>query len=81
MTFSENRYSPFQVMLQWRQNAPIIEQRCAGRSPNSANRKHQIPRHPRRTSSSLRPASDFGTYKCQRLPKVGAGRQRMAAQL
>jgi len=74
MTFSEYRYSPFQVMLQWRQNAPIIEQRCAGRSPNSANRKHQIPRHPRRTSSSLRPASDFSG--CQKSEPDGSEWQR-----
>jgi transposase InsO family protein len=46
-------------LLQRHQNASIIGQRCAGHSPNSANRKHQITRHPRRTSSPLRPGLGF----------------------
>jgi hypothetical protein len=46
-------------LLQQGQNTPIIEQRCAGLSPNSANRKHQITRHHWRTSSSLRPGLGF----------------------
>src|SRR5258706_1304537 len=40
-------------LLQLRQNASIIGQGCSGHSPNSANRKHQITRHPWRTSSPL----------------------------
>src|SRR6202140_2912561 len=46
-------------LLQLRQNASILEQRCAGHSPNSANRKHQITRHPWRTSPPLRPSLSF----------------------
>src|SRR6202022_4260106 len=46
-------------LLQLRQNASILEQGCAGHSPNSANRKHQITRHPWRTSSPLRPSLSF----------------------
>jgi hypothetical protein len=42
-----------------RQNASILEQGCAGHSPNSANRKHQITRRPGRTSSPLRPSLSF----------------------
>jgi hypothetical protein len=38
-----------------RQNASILEQRCAGFSPGSANRCDQFTRHPGRTSSPLRP--------------------------
>jgi hypothetical protein len=44
-------------------NASILEQGCAGHSPNSANRKHQITRHPWRTSPPLRPSLVFGTHK------------------
>jgi len=47
------------TLLQRHQNASIIGQRCAGHSPNSANRKHQITRHPRRTSPPLRPSLSF----------------------
>ena len=39
--------------------ASVIGQRCAGHSPNSANRKHQIARHPWRTSPPLRPSLSF----------------------
>src|SRR5258705_7767325 len=46
-------------LLQLRQNASIIGQGCAGHSPNSANRKHQITRHPWRTSPPLRPSLSF----------------------
>ena len=46
-------------LLQRHQNAPIIEQRCAGLSPGSANRNHQFTRHPWRTSSPLRPGLGF----------------------
>src|SRR5665647_2462538 len=46
-------------LLQLRQNASILEQGCAGHSPNSANRKHQITRHPWRTSPPLRPNLSF----------------------
>ena len=46
-------------LLQLRQNASILEQGCAGFSPNSANRKHQITRHPGRTSPPLRPSLSF----------------------
>jgi hypothetical protein len=41
------------------QNASILEQGCAGHSPNSANRKHQITHHPWRTSPPLRPSLSF----------------------
>jgi hypothetical protein len=41
---------------QWRQKASILEQGYAGHSPNSANRTHQITRHPWRTSPPLRRA-------------------------
>src|ERR1700732_5186495 len=40
-------------------NASIPEQGCAGHSPNSANRKHQITRHSWRTSPPLRPSLSF----------------------
>src|ERR1700682_1601056 len=46
-------------LLQLRQNASILEQGCAGFSPGSANRKHQITRHPWRTSAPLRPSLSF----------------------
>src|ERR1700722_9901774 len=46
-------------LLQLRQNASVLEQGCAGHSPNSANRKHQITRHPWRTSPPLRPNLGF----------------------
>src|SRR6266852_690077 len=46
-------------LLQLRQNPSIPQQGCAGHSPNSANRKHQITRHPWRTSSPLRPSLSF----------------------
>ena len=44
------------ALLQRHQNASIIGSGCAGLSPNSANRKHQITRHPWRTSPPLRPS-------------------------
>src|ERR1700738_2243377 len=40
-------------------NASILEQGCPGFSPGSANRKHQITRHPWRTSPPLRPSLSF----------------------
>src|SRR5665647_479859 len=46
-------------LLQLRQNASILEQGCADHSPNSANRKYQITRHPWRTSPPLRPSLSF----------------------
>src|ERR1700676_2539936 len=46
-------------LLQLRQNASILEQGCAGHSPNSANPKHQITRHPWRTSPPLTPSLSF----------------------
>src|ERR1700692_2318026 len=46
-------------LLQRHQNASILEQGCAGHSPNSANRKHQITRHPWRTSPPVRPSLSF----------------------
>src|ERR1700722_18666992 len=55
-------------LLQWRQNASILEQGCAGHSPNSANRKHQITRHPWRTSPPLRPSLSF--RYTQRVPSA-----------
>jgi Integrase core domain len=57
-------------LLQLRQNASIIGQRCAGFSPGSADRKHQIVPHPRRTSSSLRQSLGFRytqRHRCRRL--------------
>src|SRR5882672_8704073 len=36
-----------------------LNQGCAGHSPNSADRKHQITRHPWRTSPPLRPSLSF----------------------
>jgi hypothetical protein len=39
------------TLLQRNQNAPVIEQRCAGLSPGSADWKYQIAPNPRRTSS------------------------------
>jgi hypothetical protein len=44
--------------LQRRPNASVIEQRCAGLSPGSADWKYQLARNPRRTSSPLR--ADLG---------------------
>src|SRR5665647_2830787 len=46
-------------LLQLRQNASILEQGCTSLSPNSANRKHQITRHPWRTSPPLRTSLSF----------------------
>src|SRR6202171_968259 len=46
-------------LLQFRQNASILEQGCAGFSPGSANRCDQFTRHPSRTSSPLRPSLSF----------------------
>src|ERR1700693_4107615 len=46
-------------LLQLRQNASILEQGCTSLSPNSATRKHQITRHPWRTSPPLRPSLSF----------------------
>lgn len=46
-------------LLQRRQNAPIIEQRCAGLSSSSADGEHQIISCPRRTSSPLRQSLSF----------------------
>ena len=40
-------------------NASVFKQRCAGLSPNSANRNDQITRHPWRTSPPLRPSLNF----------------------
>src|SRR6202521_429532 len=50
-------------------NASILEQGCSGVSPGSANRKHQITRHPWRTSSPLRPSLSF------RYTQVSAARE------
>src|SRR5262249_43939662 len=46
-------------LLQLRQNASILEQGCARFSPGAANRCDQFTRHPRRTSSPLRPCLSF----------------------
>src|SRR6478752_92852 len=58
------------ALLQRHQNASIIGQRCAGHSPNSANRKHQITRHPRRTSPPLRPSLSFRYTQSAALSKL-----------
>src|SRR5216683_4196550 len=47
------------TLLQQHQDAPVIGQRCTSLSSNSANRKHQITRHPWRTSPPLRPSLSF----------------------
>src|SRR4030081_1237843 len=63
-------------LLQLRQNASIIGQGCSGHSPNSANRKHQITRHPWRTSSPLWSDLRFsvhtviGSIRCECLDHV-----------
>jgi hypothetical protein len=46
-------------LLQRNQNASIIEQRCAGLSPGSADWKYQIAPNPRRASSPLRAGLGF----------------------
>ena len=46
-------------LLQRCQNASIIGQGCAGLSPGSADREHQIVPHPRRNPSPLRPGLGF----------------------
>jgi hypothetical protein len=46
-------------LLQRHQNASVVGQRCAGFSPGSADRKHQIVPHPRRTPSPLCPGLGF----------------------
>jgi hypothetical protein len=46
-------------LLQYPQNAPILEQGYAGFSPGSANRCDQFTRNPGRTSSPLRPCLSF----------------------
>src|SRR5260221_10641424 len=48
-----------QILQLYAQDAPVIGQRCTSLSPNSANRKHQITRHPWRTSPPLRPSLSF----------------------
>src|SRR3984885_7285805 len=57
-TFSSNS-KIFRRFVQLRQNTSIVEQGCSGHSPRSANRKHQITRHPWRTSPPLRPSLSF----------------------
>src|SRR5882724_3167914 len=46
-------------LLQRRENASVIEQRCACLSPGSAIRRHKFARHTGRTSSSIRSDLDF----------------------
>jgi hypothetical protein len=46
-------------LLQRHQNASIIGQRCAGLSPGTADWKHQIVSHPRRTPPPLCPRLSF----------------------
>ena len=46
-------------LLQWRENASVIEQGCAGLSAGSAIRRHRFARHTGRTSSSIRSDLDF----------------------
>jgi hypothetical protein len=46
-------------LLQRRENASVIEQRCACLSPGSAIRRHKFARHTERTSSSIRSDLDF----------------------
>ena len=49
-------------LLQWRQNASVSKQGCAGFSPGSAIRSHQFARHLGRTSPSLRAGLDFSVH-------------------
>src|SRR5712671_6999550 len=46
-------------LLQRRENASVIEQGCACRSPGSAIRRHKFARHTGRISSSIRSDLDF----------------------
>jgi hypothetical protein len=46
-------------LLQRSQNAPVVGQRCASLSPDSADRKHQIALNPWRPSSPLCPGLGF----------------------
>src|SRR5258708_19991358 len=52
-------------LLQRRENASVIEQRCACLSPGSAIRRHKFERHTGGTSSSIRSDLDF---RCWLLP-------------
>jgi hypothetical protein len=46
-------------LLQWRENASVSKQRCAGLSAGSAIRRHKFTRHLGRTSSPLRSGLTF----------------------
>jgi hypothetical protein len=56
-------------LLQRRQNASVIEQRCACLSPGSAIRRHNFTRHPGRASSPIRSGLSFrytqGAAECR----------------
>ena len=57
-------------LLQWRQNASVSKQRCAGFSAGSAIRLHKFARHLGRTSPSLRAGLSF-RYTQGEFGKVG----------
>ena len=46
-------------LLQYRANAPFVEQRCAALTLSSANRTHPVTFAPRRTASPIRPNLSF----------------------
>src|ERR1700737_3478165 len=50
-------------LLQWRQNASVSKQRCAGFSAGSAIRFHKFARHLGWTPPSLRASLIFGTHR------------------
>src|ERR1700682_1749404 len=60
-------------LLQRRENASVIEQRCACLSPGSAIRRHKFARHTGRTSSSIRPSLSFRYTQLAALPPADLG--------
>ncbi len=58
-------------LLQLRQNASVFAQGCADFSPGSADRKHQIVPHPRRTTSPLYPGLGFRYTQGRQLRQYG----------
>jgi Resolvase, N terminal domain len=58
-SFQNQNHAGQDGLSKLRQNAPILEQGCAGFSPGSANRCDQCTRHSGRTSPPLRPSLSF----------------------
>src|SRR5260370_38107997 len=58
---SDDEFAAPGLLIAGRQgtNARILKKGCPGHSSNSASRKHQITRHPWRTSPPLRPRLSF----------------------